>query len=252
MLIDTHAHLLSNYYDDLEILLNNYKEIIVINCGSSYGENQEILKLCKKHTNVYGALGIHPHNVAEWNEEVANFIEKNLQNEKIVALGEIGLDYHYGVNPEKQKEIFRAQLEIAKRHGKPVIVHSRDAAFDTLSILRDYPDLKRVVHSFSYDLQTAKEFISINCLVGVNGIVTFKKNQPIADVVANIDLTKILAETDSPYLAPVPFRGKKNDSEKIIHVIDKIAEIKGITRDEARKQLNHNACEIFDLNLKKC
>ncbi len=252
MIVDSHAHLFSKYYQDLDKLIRSYKGLVVINCASDGEENNEILSLCRKHANIYGTVGIHPHNIAEWTPKMAEFIKKSLQNEKIVALGEIGLDYYYGVNHKKQKEVFEKQLKIAKELDKPVVIHSRNALEDTLEILKRYPEIKKVMHSFSYDFQAAQEFIAINCLIGVNGIVTFSKNQPIADVVEKIALKNLLVETDSPYLTPVPHRGKKNDSSKIIYVIEKIAQIKKTSKAEVIKQTTQNAAVLFDLKLDKC
>ncbi len=248
MIVDTHAHLIEKYYSNLTDLLNSYKGLKVINCGTNLADNQEILNLCQNHTNLFGSLGIHPQNAEEWREKSREFILKHAQNKKIVAIGEIGLDYTYDVNRDLQKKIFEEQLKIAKNLQKPVIIHSREAFTDTYEILAKYPEIPKVLHCFAYGFQEAKQFLEINCLFGVNGIVTFKKSLLLQDFVKKIDLKYILVETDSPYLTPEPHRGKKNDSRKIDYVIAKIAELKGLKTKEIIDQTTLNAERIFDLN----
>ncbi len=250
MIIDTHAHLLEEYYDNVDEMISNYKDLIIINVGTNKYDNQEILTLCKKHTNVWGALGIHPHEIGDWDQKMKNFIIEQSKKDKIIAIGEIGLDYYYDVNKEEQKKTFREQLQIAESLNLPVIIHSRDAFEDTLSILSDFPKLKKVMHCFSYNLKEAKQFISINCLIGVNGIITFEKDGRLAEIIKNIDLSKILLETDSPYLTPIPFRGKKNDSSKLKYVAKKIAELRTVKTLDIINQTTNNAIELFDLKYK--
>lgn len=250
MLIDTHAHMISEYYNDLEQLLNDLKKITIINCASNKRDNEEILFLCEKHTNVYGTTGIHPNEVNEWSLAVKNKIEKMILNNKIIAIGEIGLDCHYEGDYEKQKEIFIEQLELARKYQVPVVIHSRDAFVDTYNILKEYKDLKKVIHCFDYGIDEATKFIAINCVLGINGIVTYK-NSKQAEIVKAVDLEFLLAETDSPFLTPEPLRGRRNDSGKIICVIEKIAQLKGLNVEVVTKQLYNNALAQFDLPLEK-
>ena len=246
MLIDTHAHLLSEYYDNLEELLYKLRNMIVINCASNKQDNDEVFGLCQKHTNLYGTCGIHPHSIEAWSEEMADEICKRLKNKRIVAVGEIGLDFFRGNNKKEQIEVFQKQLKIAKKHNKPVIIHSRNSFEETYKILAEYPSLKKVIHCYDYGVEEAVMFVKINCRLGINGILTFPNNRQ-KEVVKEIDLKHLLVETDSPYLAPIPFRGQKNDSAKLIVVIEKIAEIKGISLEVTKQTLNENAIEQFDL-----
>ncbi len=247
MLIDTHAHMISEYYPDLDKLLKKLMNVVIINSASNRADNYEIDVMCDKYTNVFGTTGIHPNECGEWNEECKKMIETLIKKEKFVAVGEVGLDYYYDISREKQKEIFIEQLEMAKKHNKPVVIHSRAAAEDTYQILKRYPELKKVLHCYDYDVEYAHKFIELNCRLGINGIVTFKNNQQ-KKIVEEIDLKHLLAETDSPFLTPVPDRGKRNDSLKIKYIIEEIAKIKNLSFDEVNERLIKNAIEQFDLS----
>ena len=170
---------------------------------------------------MYGAIGIHPEEVENYSLDDIKFIEDNLNNKKVVAIGEIGLDYHYSKeNKEKQIKLFELQLDIANKYKVPVIIHSRDATEDTINILRKY-NIKGVIHSFSGSLETAKIYIKRGFLLGINGVVTFK-NCNLKDILVNIGLNNIILETDSPYLTPVPYRGKQNNPSHILDLYNKI------------------------------
>lgn len=245
MFCDSHCHILKEYYDDIEEVLNNAKNNNVdriINAAYNYDSSKEILDIVKKYDNVYGVVGLHPENCLE------NFdycIFDNL-DKKIVGIGEIGLDYHYGKeNKDKQIEIFNKQLQIASDLNLPVVIHSRDAVMDTLNILKNYK-VKGVIHSFSGSLEVAKEYIKMGYLLGINGVITFK-NCNLKDVINNISLDNIILETDSPYLTPVPFRGTKNEPAKMIETAKFLCDLYDVGLDELASITNKNIKRIFDI-----
>ena len=249
MFTDTHCHLLSDDYNNINEIINNAQKNKVnrfINNGCDRKANEEILNLIKKYKEMYGAIGIHPTEIDDINDDDFDFIEKNVDKEKVVAIGEIGLDYHYeGFNKEKQQEIFRKQLQIAQNHHIPVIVHSRDATKDTIDILKEYK-ISGIIHSFSGSLETAKIYIKMGFLLGVNGVVTFK-NCNLKDVLKNIDLKNIVLETDSPYLSPVPFRGTKNEPKNVYVIAKFLSDLYKININDLANITNNNIKRIFDI-----
>lgn len=251
MFIDTHCHIYKDYYEDIEFILGEAKNNnvgYVINNGCDKVSNKEVLELVSMYSNMYGALGIHPESVLDYAEEDIKFIEEHLNDERIVAIGEIGLDYHYTKeDKDKQIELFEAQLKLAEKYHKPVIIHSREATADTIEVLKKY-DVKGVIHSFSGSYETAMIYIKMGYLLGVNGVVTFK-NSNLKDVLKRIPLEHIILETDSPYLTPVPFRGKQNAPKYVIHVAEFLSELYDISLDELAKVTNTNIKRIFDINL---
>ena len=249
MFTDTHCHLYKEYYDDLDEIIkkiNNNQVIRVINNGCDDKSNKEVLELLGKYNSMYGAIGIHPESADTYTEEDLKFIEEHINDDKVVAIGEIGLDYYWTKdNKDKQKELFEYQLKLAERVNKPVIIHSREATQDTIEILGKY-NVKGVIHSFSGSYETACIYIKMGFLLGINGVITFK-NCNLKDVVAKLDLGNIILETDSPYLTPVPYRGKKNDSSHIIDIAKFICEIKGCSMEELAKETNGNINRCFDI-----
>ena len=249
MFIDTHCHITRNDYSDIPFLINKIKECginkIIVN-GCDMASNLEVLELTKKYDIVYGALGFHPTELDSFNENDLVWLEEHINDDKIVALGEIGLDYHYdNTNKEKEKIVFKKQLEIARKHNKPVIIHSRDAMQDTYDLLKDY-NLKGSLHCYSGSLEMAREYIKMGYSIGVGGVVTYKNAKNIVDVIKNIGLEYILLETDSPYLTPEPYRKNKNDSSYIPLIASKIAEIKNVEVSEVAKTTTSNAERLFD------
>ena len=246
-MIDTHCHVFKEYYNNIDEVINKMENNIIIISGTNDQDNKEVLELCKKYPNVYGTIGIHP--TEEYSSNSLKFVEENLNNEKIVGIGEIGLDYYWNKdNKEKQKEIFIKQLDLARKFNKPVVIHNREATNDTYEILKKYPDLKKDIHCYSGSLEMAKNFIKINCRLGIGGVVTFK-NSKLKEVIKEIDLKYLMLETDSPFLTPEPYRGKQNEPYNIIFVANKIAEIKEISLEEVLKQTTLNAIEQFDLKI---
>ena len=249
-MVDTHCHITMNDYDDIPALINKIQESgikkIIVN-GCDMESNLEVIELTRKYDIVYGALGFHPTELDLFKDEYLDWLDEHVDDDKIVAVGEIGLDYHYD-NTDKNKQIciFKKQLEISKKHGKPVIVHSRDAIQDTYDILKKY-DLRGSLHCYSGSLEMAREFIKLGFLIGVGGVVTYKNAKNIVNVIKNIDLEYILLETDAPYLTPAPFRKYKNDSSYIPVIAKKIAEIKEVSVDVIEKTTNMNALRLFDI-----
>lgn len=249
MFIDTHCHISSADYDDIdavikENLANNVDKMIVSAC--TFDTLEEAINLSKEYDCIYLTLGYHPSEAKLVGDEQLLFLKECLNNPKVVGIGEIGLDYHYGRDDRlEQITLFRKQLEIAVSLNLPVVIHSRDATFDTISILKEYP-LKGVIHCFSGSLETAREYIKLGYKLGIGGVVTFT-NSNLGDVVKEIGLSNIVLETDSPYLTPVPFRGKKNSSKYIPVIASKIADIFNISSLEVGKVTSNNASDMFDL-----
>ena len=248
-MIDTHCHITMKDYDDIPFLINKIRESgvnkIIVN-GTDMESNLEVLELTKKYDIVYGAIGFHPTELDGFKESYFDWLEEHIRDDKIVALGEIGLDYHYD-NTDKEQEnyVFKKQLEIARKHNKPVIIHSRDAIQDTYNILKEY-NVRGCLHCYSGSLEMAREFIKLGFLLGVGGVITFKNAKNIVNVIKNIDLEYILLETDAPYLTPEPYRKNKNDSSYIPVIARKIAEIKEVNLEVIEKTTNENAKRLFD------
>lgn len=239
-MVDTHCHITSEYYDNINEVINKMKDNIIIVSGTNKEDIKEVIELCN-YKNVYGTIGIYPTEELD-----LKIIEDNINNKKIVGIGEIGLDYHLEHNKEEQISKFIKQLDLARKYNKTVVIHTRDAIQDTYDILKNYKDLKKVIHCYSGSLEMAREFIKINCRLGIGGVLTFK-NSKLKDVVKEIDLKYILLETDSPFLTPEPFRGTKNEPYNVIYVAKKIAEIKNISLEDVLEITTNNAKEQFDL-----
>lgn len=244
MIIDTHCHL--DEYKKLDDIINFDGYMITSGCNQK--SNEKVLRIIKECDNVFGTLGIHPENVDTVTNKDLKFVEKNLSNPKIVAIGEIGLDYHYtSDNKEKQQELFKKQLDLASKYHLPVVIHTRDAINDTYNILKQYK-LKGTIHCFSSSLEMANKFIKLGYKIGIGGVLTFKNAKKLQDIVQNIELKHILIETDSPYLSPEPLRGKKNEPKNVFFVAEKISLIKQISLEETINQVNKNAIDEFDLS----
>lgn len=250
MFIDTHCHIFKEYYDNIDEVIKEMKDNIIIVSGYSSSSNKEVIELVNKYPNVYGTIGLHPEEVNNISETDFDFITKNINNEKIVGIGEIGLDYHYvSDNKDLQKDVFIKQLNIARMYNKTVVIHSRDAINDTLNIIKEYKDLKIVMHCYSSSLEIAKELVKMNVKLGIGGVVTFKNGIKLKEVVENISLDNLLLETDSPYMSPEPLRGKKNKPYNCYIIAEKIAEIKGISLEEVLNVTTSNAINQFDLKI---
>lgn len=249
MFTDTHCHIYEEYYENIDEIIKNAKENNVnrfINNGCDTTSDKEVLELSQKYDNMYCALGIHPEKVEEYTESDLKWIENNLSNPKVVAIGEIGLDYHYTKeNKEDQIKLLESELKIAETYQLPVIIHSREATEDTINTLKKFK-VNGVIHSFSGSLETARVYIKKGYLLGVNGVITFK-NAKLKEVIKEIPLKNIILETDSPYLTPEPYRGKRNEPARIYDIAKFICDLKGISLEELTRITNDNIKRIFDI-----
>ena len=249
MFTDTHCHIYKEYYENIDEILKRALESNinrVINNGWKSQSNKEVLALANTYNNMYVALGIHPESIDTYQKEDLTFIEENLSKPKVIAIGEIGLDYHYTKeNKTLQIKLLESQLKIAETHNLPVIIHSREATEDTINTLKKY-HVKGVIHSFSGSLETAKIYIKMGYLLGINGVITFK-NSKLKEVIKELPLEHLVLETDSPYLTPEPFRGKPNEPARIKEIATFISELKGISLEELARITNENIMRIFDI-----
>ena len=249
MFTDTHCHLYKEYYENLEEILqpayeNKVNRFIVAGCDGA--SNKEVFNLVQGYKDIYGCVGIHPEEVLTYKANDLEEMEKALDSDRILAIGEIGLDYHYGKeNKDLQKELFIKQLEIAKKYKKPVVIHSRDATQDTIDILKKYPMVKGVIHSFSGSLEVAKIYINMGYKLGVNGVVTFK-NSHLKELLPEIK-NNIVLETDSPYLTPHPYRGTPNEPKYILNIASFVSDYLGISLEDLARITNKNIMSIFDI-----
>lgn len=251
-MIDTHCHLSKEDYENLEEIISHMEGHFMIASGADMKSNQEVVQLCQKYSNVFGTIGIHPSSILEYNIENKDWIKKQASNPKIVGIGEIGLDYHYGKeDAELQKQVFIDQIQLALELHLPIVVHSRDASQDTFDILKEYASsLKIDIHCYSGSVELAKEYQKLGCKLGIGGVLTFKNASRLKEVVEELPLTSFLLETDSPYLTPEPFRGQKNEPCNVLYVAKKIAEIKGISLEEVLQVTTSNSISQFDLPIK--
>lgn len=255
MYIDTHAHYDDERFDeDRGLLLPTlHAEGIeqIINCASSLESLPKVLKLTEAYPFVYGAMGIHPHDVKDLDvDQLTTIYGYATASEKIVAIGEIGLDYHYDFSPrDQQQEWFIEQITLALELEMPVIVHSREAAADTMEIITEYggEELRGVIHAYSGSVEMAEQYADMGYYLGIGGMVTFPDAKKLKKVVAAMPLTSLLLETDCPYLTPVPHRGKRNDSGNLQYVAEEIARIKEVSAEEVAAVCNANARRLFGL-----
>ena len=254
MIFETHAHYDDERFDeDRDMLIEKLfqKNICnIINVGASIESTKTTIALAKKYENMYAAAGVHPSDIAGLNEETLAWLKEQTKDPKVVAVGEIGLDYYWDKEEEVQKAQrywFAQQMELARKSQLPVIIHSRDAAEDTMRVMKEVhaEEIPGVIHCYSYSPEMAKEFIKMGYYIGVGGVVTFKNAKKLKETVMQIPLERILLETDSPYMAPEPHRGSRNDSRNLVYVVEKIAELKGITAKEVENATLANARKLF-------
>ena len=247
-MVDTHCHLFLSDYPDIDDVIKRMNGNIIIVSGVDDATNREVLDLVSKYPNVYGTLGIHPEEAS--NSYDLSFVSSHINDDKIVAVGEIGLDYYYSKdNKDEQIDLFCRQIEIALSNNKPIVVHSRDAISDTYDIIKKYNIGHMTdIHCFSGSLEMAKNFVFLGCKLGIGGVLTFNNSSRLKEVVSNIDVSNFLLETDSPYMSPVPFRGKRNEPYNVFYVASVIASLKGMDVEEVLKITSENACNLFDFN----
>lgn len=252
MIFDTHTH-----YDDKKFS-KDYEEIInnlrknniekICNIGIDLATSHFSVKLAQKYENVYSTVGVHPHNVGDMTNNTLKAIEELLDEDKVVGLGEIGLDFHYNfASKEEQIYWFKKQLDLAKKKNKPVVVHAREADQQTFDIIKESGISKGVLHCFCGSKELGIEYVKLGFKLGIGGVVTFKNAKNIIEVVKNIDLKNLVIETDAPYLTPVPYRGKRNESKYLKYVCEKIGEIKNISSIEVEQVTYQNSLELFNI-----
>ena len=249
MLIDTHSHIyFDNYKNDINQVIeraykNNVKRIICV--GTDIKSSIESIDISKKFKNVYATIGIHPHDTDKVDDDYIKKLKSLSHEEKVVAIGETGLDYYYNNSkPKNQKKCFIEHIKLSKSLDLPVVIHNRDSDKDMIDILNEYTP-KGVVHCFNGSIQLAQKITDLGLFISFTGIITFK-NSHLSDLIKNIDLSNIMIETDSPYLTPIPYRGKRNEPSYVYYVAQKIADIKNISIKEVEEASSTNALRLFN------
>jgi TatD DNase family protein len=257
MFIDTHAHLFyPNFDGELDDVLNRAKESgvnYIIVPATDLETSRKVIELIEKYDFIYGAVGVHPHETKDWNDSYISKIEELADHNKIVAIGEIGLDYFYDYSPkEKQIEAFKAQIELALRIKKPIIVHNRESDDDVMSIIKGYSesDLKAQFHCFSSSLENAQELVRLNHFISFTGNITFKKADNLSNIISNLSLESVMLETDSPFMTPEPYRGKRNEPSYVKLVAEKLAEVHHLNVEDVARITSYNAFRMFGVGSK--
>lgn len=256
MLIDSHCHLSELSEKELQAVIeqakaNGVETLIAIGAGYGFEDNLKTLDITNKHANIYCALAMHPHDAKDVTDENFQTLHQIIsENEKVRAVGEIGLDYHYMNSPKEiQLAVLKKFTQMALELKKPIVIHDRDCAFECVDILKEEQanSVGGVVHCFTGNQELADKYLDLGFYVSFSGIITFKKATELRDIVKNVPLEKMFVETDSPFLAPVPYRGKKNQPAYVKHVAECVAELKGISFEEVAKVTTKNAKKFFRL-----
>lgn len=254
MLIDTHTHIdMENFADRFDEVMQTAKDYgveKVVIPGVEPSGFDRIIKLCEEYPDVYGAVGVHPEELNSYNEEAENKIKELLKHKKIIAVGEIGLDYYWDKSQiEKQKEIFERQILIAKQAQKPILVHDREAHLDSFEILKktNAAETGVVMHCFSGSPEFAQQCINEGFYIALGGVVTFKNAKKVKEVAKTVPLDKLLLETDAPYMTPVPFRGKENQPAYVKFVAEEIAQLRGVSFEEIAEATTANAKKLLKI-----
>lgn len=251
MIFDTHAHYDDSQFEkDRDMVLASMPELgvgTIVNVSASYDSCRRAVALAEKYPFVYAAVGIHPDEVGALNEETFAEMKKLFQHKKVVAVGEIGLDYYWDNEPhDVQQEWFIRQVELARELDLPVLIHSREAAADTMYVMKTYAQgLRGVIHCYSYSREMAEEYVKMGFYIGIGGVVTFKNAKKLKEVAEAVPLKRIVLETDCPYMAPEPFRGRRNQSSYLRYVAEKIAELKDISTEEVIAVTEENARKLY-------
>lgn len=254
MIFDTHAHYDDEAFDeDRESLLQGMKQNgvdCIVNIGANMQTSRNTVALTEQYDFIYGAVGVHPSDVYDMTEADLETLREWSRLDKIVAIGEIGLDYHYpDTDKALQQKWFIRQLQLAREEKLPVVIHSRDAAADTLAIMQEHGrELGGVIHCFSYTKEMAAEYLKMGYYIGIGGVLTFKNAKKLVEAVEVIPLERLVLETDAPYLAPDPYRGKRNESAYLTYVAQKLAQIKGVSYEEIVAQTAKNAKAMYRMN----
>ena len=253
-MIDTHAHLQDEKFNNVEKIISNAKNSNVnkIVCASSSTKTSiQAVEIVSKFDNVFATVGVHPEEASEWNEQTKDTIKKLAQNKKVVAIGEIGLDYYYEFCPkDKQKEVFLQQIYLANELKLPIVVHTRDASGDTMQIIRQNLSLLKngvVIHCYSMSLEILKEIMNFGFYISLGGAITFKNAKNLLEIVKLVNINQLMLETDSPYMSPEPYRGQINEPKNVEFVAKKIAQIKGLSYEDVAKITTENAERFFKI-----
>ena len=250
-LFDTHAHYDDPQFDpDREALLAALPENgvgLVVNPGCDLATSRQAIALAERFPHVYAAVGYHPENCGPYVPEELDILRELARHPKVVAIGEIGLDYYWEENPPRdfQRQVFRAQLQLARELDLPVIVHDREAHGDSLAIVRDFPQVRGVFHCFSGSAEMAKELVRLGWMISFTGVLTYKNARKALEAAAAVPLDRLMIETDSPYMAPVPRRGQRNDSRNVSFICEKLAQVKGISPEACRRVTWENGKRFF-------
>ncbi len=256
MIFETHGHYDDESFDeDRDELLTECEAQgikLIMNIGADMKSSRATVELANRYSHVYGAVGVHPSEVSDMTDKDIEELENMARsNTKVKAIGEIGLDYYYDDNPPKdiQAHWFQAQLELAKKLSLPVVIHSRDAALDTMNIMKEMKaeEIGGVVHCYSYSVEMAREYIKMGFYIGIGGVVTFANSKKLREVVADIPLDRLVLETDSPYLTPVPYRGKRNSALYIPYIAEEIARIKDVAVEEVYHVTFENGKRLYKM-----
>lgn len=252
MLFDTHVHLLDERFDgdreEVVAQLTGYGVGNVVEASSDLENSVCAAAFAREHDIVHAAVGIHPHSAGEWDGHTEEELRTLLQEPKVVAVGEIGLDYHYDFSPrEKQKEVFEKQIRLALDVDMPIVVHSREATTDTLEILKKYPGVRGELHCFSGSAETAVELVKMGFYIAFGGALTFKNARKTIEAARAVPTERLLVETDCPYMTPVPFRGKRNEPAYVRYAAEKLAEVKEVPVEEIVRVTEENAKRFFGL-----
>lgn len=253
MYFDTHVHLNSEQYENVDEIVNNALEngvnkMVVV--GYDLETSLKAIQIAEKYEFIYAAIGMHPSEIKKMNKDDLDKIESLLTNKKVVAIGEIGLDYHWDKdNKEEQKEVFIKQIKWSNKYNLPIIIHSRDSAEDTFNVLKENKMYykKGIMHCYSYSLELAKEFIKLDFMLAFGGALTFLNSKQNKEVVKEIDSKYLLTETDAPYLTPHPYRGKRNEPKYIHLVVEEMSRLKNINEEEMSQIVYNNACDFFEV-----
>lgn len=252
MIFDSHTHLNAEQFNDEipEVIARaqalGVTEMAVV--GFDQPSIEKSLALSQQYPDIYSIIGWHPTEAGSYSPEIEKFIETRLTEPKVVALGEIGLDYHWMEDPKDvQEKVFRRQIAIAREHGLPISIHTREAIEDTYRILKDekIQDIGGIMHSFSGDFEWAQRFLDLGMHISFSGVVTFKKALDVQEAATKVPWERLLVETDAPYLAPMPYRGKRNEPGYTRYVVEKIADLRGVALEEVAEQTRNNAHRLF-------
>ena len=249
-IIDTHTHIYDERFEeDFDIIMKNIEEQMegIVSIGFDLESSEKSVEYANKYPFIYAVIGFHPDEIEGYSEEAEKKLEELAKNPKVLAIGEIGLDYHWMTRPkEEQWDIFRKQLELARRVNKPVVIHTREAMEDTVNILNEFPDITGILHCYPGSVETARRMID-RFYLGIGGVLTFKNARKLVDVVKEIPIERLVIETDCPYMAPTPYRGQRNEPIYTEEVVKKIAELKNMSYEDVVRITNENTRKVFKM-----